>query len=64
MFPEIPLERFHQVGNAAGAGARQMLLSTRQRRLADEIARRSTYIELAVNSNFTTEYSRALFFPT
>jgi uncharacterized 2Fe-2S/4Fe-4S cluster protein (DUF4445 family) len=63
MFPDIPLERFHQVGNAAGAGARQMLLSKHQRRLADEIARRSTYIELAVNPNFTAEYSRALFFP-
>ena len=27
MFPRLPLERFHQVGNAAGVGARQMLLS-------------------------------------
>lgn len=63
MFPDIPLERFQQVGNAAGAGARQMLLSTSQRRLADEIACRSTYIELAANPNFTAEYSRALFFP-
>ena len=64
MFPDIPLERFHQVGNAAGVGACQMLLSISQRHLADEIARRSTYIELAANPNFTAEYSRALFFPT
>ena len=27
MFPNMPLERFHQVGNAAGVGAKQMLLS-------------------------------------
>ena len=64
MFPDIPLDRFHQVGNAAGAGARQMLLSISQRRLADEIARRSTYVELAANPYFNAEYSRALFFPT
>jgi uncharacterized 2Fe-2S/4Fe-4S cluster protein (DUF4445 family) len=63
MFPDIPLDRFQQVGNAAGAGARQMLLSLSQRRLADEIANRSTYIELAADPTFNTKYGHALFFP-
>ena len=39
MFPDTSLNRFQQVGNAAGAGARQMLLSVKQRSLAEEIAR-------------------------
>jgi uncharacterized 2Fe-2S/4Fe-4S cluster protein (DUF4445 family) len=64
MFPPIPLDRFHQVGNAAGAGARQMVLSTSQRLVANDIARRSNYVELAANPAFTAEYSRSLFFPS
>lgn len=64
MFPDIPLDRFEQVGNSAGAGARQLLISTKQRQLATEIAHRSTYIELAANPSFTEAYSRALFFPS
>ena len=27
MFPALPQEKFHQVGNAAGVGAKQMLIS-------------------------------------
>lgn len=63
MFPEIPISRFQQVGNAAGAGARQMLLSKKQRDQANEIAQRASYIELAANRNFTKTYSKALIFP-
>ncbi len=63
MFPEIPLRRFRQVGNAAGAGARQMLVSTRQREFAQEIADQLEYIELSSHPNFTNEFSHRLFFP-
>jgi uncharacterized 2Fe-2S/4Fe-4S cluster protein (DUF4445 family) len=62
MFPLLPLNRFHQVGNAAGAGARQMLLSVEQRSLADEIAKRVRYIELSTYPNFTNIFSKSLFF--
>ena len=61
MFPELPLHRFSQVGNAAGAGARQMLLSVEQRRVAEQIARRVNYIELSNYPNFTNIFSRSLF---
>ena len=64
MFPNLPLERFHQVGNAAGSGARQMLVSMEKRHLAQDIARRDEYIELSAHPNFTGIFSRALFFPT
>lgn len=63
MFPDLPLERFRQVGNAAGAGARYMLVSTEQRRLAQEIAHRLEYIELSAHPEFTNEFSHRLFFP-
>ncbi|MGC9397299.1 MAG: ASKHA domain-containing protein, partial [Anaerolineae bacterium] len=48
MFPPLPLERFKQVGNAAGTGARQMLISSAQRRLAAQIGERVRYVELTV----------------
>jgi uncharacterized 2Fe-2S/4Fe-4S cluster protein (DUF4445 family) len=62
MFPLLPLDRFHQVGNAAGAGARQMLISIGQRSIADDIARRVKYIELSTYPNFTRLFSNSLFF--
>ena len=54
MFPDLPRERFQQVGNAAGTGARQMLVSAQRRRLAQDLAQRDRYIELTT-SIFTTE---------
>ena len=52
MFPAIPLERFQQVGNAAGAGIRQMLISQQQRRQAEALARQVKYVELASQASF------------
>ena len=62
MFPDLPLERFKQVGNAAGSGARQLLVSARQRRAADEIARQVEYVELAVQPDFMKVYLEAMAF--
>jgi uncharacterized 2Fe-2S/4Fe-4S cluster protein (DUF4445 family) len=61
MFPALPLDKFKQVGNAAGAGARQMLLSIKQRLLAEDIAKRVNYIELSTYPNFTNIFSKSLF---
>ncbi len=62
MFPALPAERFHQVGNAAGSGARQMLLSLTRRQMAAQIARNIEYIELSAHPDFTSLFSRSLFF--
>lgn len=62
MFPDIPLERFQQVGNAAGAGARQMLISGDQRRFAQALVRELEYIELSAHPNFINAFSHNLFF--
>ena len=60
MFPPLPPDRFQQVGNAAGMGARLALLSTAQRSRALEIARRVEYIELTNEQSFSTEFARAM----
>jgi uncharacterized 2Fe-2S/4Fe-4S cluster protein (DUF4445 family) len=62
MFPVLPRDRFQQVGNAAGMGARQLLLSATQRRQADEIANQVEYIELTTHAAFTNEFIKALVF--
>ena len=61
MFPALPMERFHQVGNAAGAGARQMLVSASRRYAAAALACKVTYVELTVHREFTRRFLKALY---
>ena len=59
MLPPLPLDRFQQVGNAAGAGARMSLVSMVKRREAEDLARRIEYIELATVPRFMQIFARA-----
>jgi uncharacterized 2Fe-2S/4Fe-4S cluster protein (DUF4445 family) len=61
MFPDIPLDRFRQVGNAAGIGAKQALLSTKRRAEAARIAEQLEYLELTVNTRFQDEFLKAMY---
>ncbi len=60
MFPDLPRERFQQVGNAAGIGAKQMLVSQARRQLAAEIVERVEYVELTTHPSFSDIYVQAL----
>ncbi len=46
MFPSIPFDRFQQVGNAAGSGARELLVSNKKRIEAEQMVELIEYIEL------------------
>lgn len=61
MFPDLPLDCFHQVGNAAGMGAKQALISLGRRRVAQDIVKQITYIELTTHPAFQKQFMRALF---
>ena len=61
MLPDLPLERFKQVGNAAGTGARLALISQTEREKANEIAQRDDYIELAKIPNFNRKFAEATY---
>jgi uncharacterized 2Fe-2S/4Fe-4S cluster protein (DUF4445 family) len=61
MLPELPLERFEQVGNAAGTGARLALVSKSERQKARQIAADDGYIELARMPEFTTRFAEATY---
>jgi len=59
MLPSLPLNRFQQVGNAAGMGAKLALISFSKRTEAQTIASRVNYIELASTPNFEQTFIQA-----
>jgi uncharacterized 2Fe-2S/4Fe-4S cluster protein (DUF4445 family) len=61
MLPRLPLDRFQQVGNAAGMGARLALISAAQRARALEIVRQVEYVELTNSDKFADEFARAMY---
>ena len=63
MFPNIPIIRFTQIGNAAGSGARMMIISDEIRRKGTEFALKSNYVELTLYPDFQKIYMHSLRFP-
>jgi uncharacterized 2Fe-2S/4Fe-4S cluster protein (DUF4445 family) len=59
MMPRLPLERFRQVGNAAGMGARMALISSTQRMKAQMMASRVKYVELGSAPGFSEAFLKA-----
>jgi uncharacterized 2Fe-2S/4Fe-4S cluster protein (DUF4445 family) len=63
LIPDCELSRVYAVGNAAGDGARMMLLDRNKRSEAVWAARWATYIETAVEPTFQEEFVAALDIP-
>jgi uncharacterized 2Fe-2S/4Fe-4S cluster protein (DUF4445 family) len=59
MLPSLPLNRFRQVGNAAGMGAKLALISLKSRAKAEAVASRVSYIELASSPSFQQTFMQA-----
>lgn len=62
LFPPVPLSRFRQVGNAAGVGARQALVSRRARAQAAQLARQVDYLELTLHPHFAQRFAEGMHF--
>ncbi len=60
MLPPVALEKIRALGNAAGAGARQMLVSMTARRQAEGLARRIEYLELSLYPDFDLFFARGI----
>ncbi len=60
MFPPLPLERFRQVGNAAGIGAKRLLINAQERASAAALVHHLHYIELTNHPAFTDRFSQAV----
>ena len=63
LFPRLPLDRFRQVGNAAGMGAYQLLVSKKSRNLVDQLTKELEYVELTTHPDFSSEFMRQMSFP-
>ena len=61
LFPQVPVERFKQVGNAAGVGAKQALLSLQKLREADQIVQSVSYTELTTYADFQRRFLKAMY---
>ena len=62
MLPPIDLDRIVQVGNAAGIGAKEVLISTALRLRAEQIATEIKYLELTVYPRYSWFFAHALRF--
>jgi len=63
LFPDIPVEKFHFLGNGSLLGARLVCLSRGMLREVKRIAEMMTNIELSDNQSFMDKYMGALFLP-
>ncbi len=60
LLPPVGKSRVVPVGNAAGDGAKRLLLSKDERRKAERFAQRVKYIELAKHQDFTENFTGAI----
>ncbi|HID97994.1 MAG TPA: DUF4445 domain-containing protein [Thermodesulfobacteriaceae bacterium] len=63
MLPDVPMERFSGLGNAAGDGAVEALRRRRAREEVEEICDKITYLEMNVRGDFMNQLTGALFLP-
>ncbi len=63
LLPDVPLSKIEFVGNAAGSGAIMSLISKEEREKAGEVARRTKYVELAIDPNFHMELATSMYLP-
>lgn len=61
MFPGIAVQNFRQIGNAAGMGAVQALISYKHRQLITEVIKDVEYIELTTYEHFQKEFIEAMY---
>lgn len=63
LLPNIPVEKIHFVGNAAGSGAQLILTSRPTRKTAEQLAQQIKYLEIAHQKEFQEVFSECLLFP-
>ena len=63
MLPNLSIEQFSQIGNAAGIGAKLVLSSHEHRTVARGLARKATYVELAGSPGFMSTFLKRINLP-
>jgi uncharacterized 2Fe-2S/4Fe-4S cluster protein (DUF4445 family) len=62
LLPRLPNARYHQVGNAALAGAKRALVSRQVRERARQIVARTRYLELTTYPKFSRRFALGMLF--
>ncbi len=60
---DIDHQKIHYVGNASLNGARWALVSTIERKRAEQLARDTVHVELSQDCNFQMEFAESMIFP-
>lgn len=63
MFPDIPIEKFHYIGNSSLSGAYTMLLSNEAEAKVTQVAHNMTYLELSNEPTYMDEFVASCFLP-
>lgn len=63
MLPDIPLEKYHYIGNSSLAGSYAMLLSNEAEDKVTELASSMTYLELSTHPGYMDSFVAACFIP-
>ena len=63
MLPDIPLEKYHYIGNSSLAGAYSMFLSNEADDKVTELATSMTYMELSTTPGYMDSFTAACFIP-
>jgi uncharacterized 2Fe-2S/4Fe-4S cluster protein (DUF4445 family) len=62
LLPNVPIDRIHSVGNAASSGAQLILVSSRCRTLAANLAKQIEYVEIANDPLFQSTFADSMLF--
>ncbi|MBN2019488.1 MAG: DUF4445 domain-containing protein [Sedimentisphaerales bacterium] len=62
MLPDVPAERIQSVGNAASSGAQMALVSSHWRSLAEQLAKKIEYVEIANEPDFQMVFAESMRF--
>jgi uncharacterized 2Fe-2S/4Fe-4S cluster protein (DUF4445 family) len=63
MLPPLDMDRVRSIGNAAGEGAKTVLMSNSAVCELNRILEKTEYIELSAHTSFTKKFTRSLLFP-
>ncbi|HMK93653.1 MAG TPA: ASKHA domain-containing protein, partial [Thermoleophilia bacterium] len=63
LLPDLPVEKFHFLGNTSVMGAYTALLCVNMRHDVLDVAAKMTYLELSADNSFMDDYTSALFLP-
>jgi uncharacterized 2Fe-2S/4Fe-4S cluster protein (DUF4445 family) len=63
LFPQVDVDKVIQVGNAAGEGAKALLLSSQSRDFVEKLIPKIQYLELANHESFQPVFIESLKFP-